>query len=98
VGALLVAGSCVWTVFLQGCLWTMPSAVASEAPDRHFSDQKTFAQKDAYDLSFSLAKDITNRMPNILIPTGLLLLGSWLLFSSPKLLVSTQRRDCNKNS
>ena len=81
-GLILIVIACLWLGIAQGLIWTTPVATASEAPDRHYPKQETFTKREAYDLSFAVARDIRNRSPNILLPSALLLFGSWLFHSS----------------
>jgi|SRR5678810_1272213 hypothetical protein len=77
-GLILIVIACLWLGWVQGLIWTAPIAGASEAPDRHYPKKETFTKREAYDLSFSRARDINDRIANVLPPSALLLVASWL--------------------
>ena len=81
-GFTLVAIGVAWLCYVQITLSMVPTALASEAPDRHLPAGDTFSRKDAYELSFALAQEIRGRVPNILLPLVPILSGVWLLSRS----------------
>ena len=82
LGYALVAVGIAWLCFDQMLLVMTPVAMASEAPYRHFGAADSFTRKDAFDLSFALARDIRDRLPNVLLPLGPLLGGLWIVIRS----------------
>jgi hypothetical protein len=97
-GLVLIVIACLWLGLAQVIIWTTPVAAASEAPDRHYPDQDTFTKKEAYDLSFALARDIGNRVPNVLLPSAILLLASGLFHTSRTPRGPTQSNDNTDNA
>lgn len=78
-GSILIGLAVLWILFTQVEILALPSAVASEAPDRHLSKVETFSRDEAYKLCFALARDIQNRMPMVGLSVFPILLGCWLL-------------------
>ena len=97
-GLTLIVVACLWLGLAQGLIWTTPVAAASEAPDRHYPKHETFTKKEAYDLSFALAQDISKRSPNVLLPSALLLFASWLFHTARTPQSPTQSNDNTRNA
>jgi hypothetical protein len=97
-GLVLVVIACLWLGLAQVLIWTTPVAAASEAPDRHYPEQETFTKQEAYDLSFALARDVSNRSPNVLLPSALLLFASWLFHTSRAHRAPTRSNDNTGNA
>ena len=81
-GLILAVIACLWLGLVQGLIWAVPVNAASGAPDRHYPNQEIFTKMEAYDLSFALARDIRHGIPNVLLPSALLLFASWLFHTS----------------
>ena len=82
LGYALMAVGIAWLCFDQMLIVMTPVAMASEAPYRHLGPGDSFTRNDAFDLSYALARDIRDRLPNVLLPLGPLLGGLWLVIRS----------------
>lgn len=97
-GLALILIACLWLGFTQVLLWTVPAATASSAPDRLYPKQETFTRKELYDLSFAVARNISDCIPNILLPSALLLFASRLFHSSKVLPAPNPSNDEARNT
>jgi hypothetical protein len=79
IGLVLVILGVGWLAWAQLLVWSLPTAIASEAPDRHLAGRDTFSKKEAYGLSLDVARDFQHSLPNVLWPIAPILLGSYLL-------------------
>ena len=75
----LVALGSTWICFAQMMQIAMPSAVASEAPDRHLKGKESITRAETYEFAFAVARDMRDRAPNTLWGLAPILFGVWLL-------------------
>ena len=96
-GAVVLGAGCLWMLLAQGIIMSVPVGVASDAPAEYQTDQSTFSRDDLFLLSRSIEKQIRARMPNVLYPALVIVIGSWMLFGGQALTSSSITKGENKN-
>lgn len=62
----------------QSLLIVIPTDIASDAPDKYPRNMTVTIERDRYALAMRIGKDVSDKMPNLVIPALLLASGYYL--------------------
>lgn len=96
-GAVVLGAGCLWMLLAQGIIMSLPVGVSSDAPAEYQPDQSTFSRDDLFNLSRSIEKQMRARMPNVLYPALVIVMGSWMLLGCQALTSSSITMGESKN-
>jgi hypothetical protein len=64
IGVIFFAIGLAWLGWAEVTWMFAPTAIASEAPYRHVENRNEIDQKDLFNLSFGIARDLSARSPH----------------------------------
>lgn len=78
VSCLIIASGYLVLGVYQVMLTVIPNDVASDAPEKYSISETDVFERAQFDLAISIGRDISEKMPNLLVPALLLAVGYYL--------------------